>query len=329
MQRMLVGAVAAIAAYMVVGQANAQGSWAPTRHVEMIVGTDPGGAQDRMVRLLHQVIEKYKLIPTTASVVNKPGAAHANSIAYANSHRADPHYLMLVDNSWSNNAIINNDPKSLDEVTPILRVFDSKSLYFVRADSRLKTAKDVVDGLKADPGAVSFASSASPGSQNWLTIVTFGRAAGITDVRKLRIAINASGAETNTQVLGGHDDIGVGGIEGALPLMDAGQVRVLGLISDSRLPIPKVAAIPTMAEQGVPAVSNNWYAMVASKGISAEQTAYWEALFRKAMATDDVKTYATQALRGMDLVGSKEFKQFLVDEDRKQRTVMTELGLLK
>ena len=69
--------------------------------------------------------------------------------------------------------------------------------------------------------------------------------------------------------------------------------------------------------------------MVAGKGITADQTAYWEGVLRRAMATDDVKTYATQALRGMDLVGSKEFKQFLLDEDKKQRTVMTELGLLK
>ena len=308
--------------------AAAQAQWKPTRNVELIVGTDPGGAQDRMVRLLQSVIDKHKLVPTTVSVVNKAGAAQLTAIAYMNGHRADPHYITFIASAWQNDAIINNNLAALKDVTPLMKLFDSKGNYAVRPDSPLKGAQDLVAALKKDPGSVTFTMSAAPGSQNWLTIIKFAQVAG-ADPRKLRIGVNSSGAETTTAVLGGHADIAIGGVEGSMALIESGKLRNLGLISDSRVTGTKIADWQTMKEQGVDAVSANWYAMVGPRGITPDQTAYWEGVLQRAMDSDEVKKFALDSFRSRETIGAKDFQAFLDKEEKEQRTVMTQLGLIK
>ena len=302
-------------------------AWTPSRNVEVIVGTDPGGAQDRIARQLHQMVEKNKLIPTTITVVNKPGAAQATAIAYMNTHRADPHYLTLASSSWQNTAIINNNTETLNDVTPVIKVFNTVSTHWVRTESTIKNAQDVAGRLKQDPGAVTFTMSAAPGSQNWLTVVQFAQLAGV-DPRKLRIGINSVGSESTSQVLGGHADIAVGGLEMAFPLQESGKARIIGLLTPERLNGTKAAAVPTMREQGINAVSNNWYAIVGPKGMTNEQAAYWEQVFRKAAETEDSKRFAADGFMSRDLIGLKEFQTFLTDNEKEQRATMTALGLI-
>ena len=279
------GAAAALGGWL--GTAQAQG-WKPTKHVEIIVGADAAGLQDRMARIMQQQIEKSSLIPTTASVVNKPGAAQLTAIAYMNSHRADPHYLVMIANSWQNTAIINDEPESLNDVTPVVKLYHTAPNHFVSVSSSIRNAQDVIERLKKDPGSVSYAMSAAPGSPNWMTTVQFARAAGV-DPRKLRLAINSTGADTLTQVLGGHADIGLSGSDSIVPLQEQGKVRIIGLITAVRLPGARAGNIPTMKEQGVNAVANNWYAIVGPKGMTAEQSEYWDGVFTKAADTAEAK----------------------------------------
>ncbi|HSQ02740.1 MAG TPA: tripartite tricarboxylate transporter substrate binding protein, partial [Burkholderiales bacterium] len=45
----------------------------PTKPIEVIVHTGPGGGADVLGRFMSQVVEKEKLAPVRLQVVNKPG----------------------------------------------------------------------------------------------------------------------------------------------------------------------------------------------------------------------------------------------------------------
>src|SRR5262249_19558904 len=160
------------------------------------------------------------------------------------------------------------------------------------------------------PASVSFAMSAGPGSQNWLTVIQVAHAAG-ADPRKLRIAVNSTGTETTTQLLGGHADIGVGGIDTSIPLFAAGKWRPRALATTPRVTGTRFDYIPTLREQGVNAYSSSWYAMVGPKGMPAEAVDYWNDVFSKAMNSDDGKRFVAESYSVGGVVGAKDFQAFL------------------
>src|SRR3954469_8134495 len=98
--------------------AQAQG-WVPTKNVELISDTAAGGGGDRQTRETARILSAQKVIPRTMAVMNKPGGAGGSAVAYMNSHRGDPHYLVQMTNSWFTDAVLNNNMDRLEDVTPI------------------------------------------------------------------------------------------------------------------------------------------------------------------------------------------------------------------
>src|SRR5512134_3094023 len=70
-------------------------SWSPQRNVEIVVGSAPGGSNDKTARTVERIIAQAKLVPATISVVNKPGGGSNIAFTYVQQHAGDPHYLMV------------------------------------------------------------------------------------------------------------------------------------------------------------------------------------------------------------------------------------------
>src|ERR687894_2529539 len=66
--------------------------WKPTKTVELVVGSAPGGSPDVMARLIQTIFQKTGLVPSS-TVINKPGAANTIGWAYLNHHAGDGHYI--------------------------------------------------------------------------------------------------------------------------------------------------------------------------------------------------------------------------------------------
>ena len=62
----------AAAAIFFSGCACAQ-SWSPQKNVEIVVGSAPGGSNDKTGRSVEKLLNELKLVPTSVTVVNKPG----------------------------------------------------------------------------------------------------------------------------------------------------------------------------------------------------------------------------------------------------------------
>ena len=85
---------AAVALAFVGTHAVAQG-WVPTKTIEIVVPSAPGGSNDKTARTVERILQEKKLVPTAVVIVNKPGAGNMMTMNYINQHSGDGHYLMI------------------------------------------------------------------------------------------------------------------------------------------------------------------------------------------------------------------------------------------
>ena len=71
----------------------AEPAWKPQRNVELVVGAQTGGANDRMARVLQKVLTESAAVPQPITVVNRPGQGQTVAAAYVSSRPGDPYCL--------------------------------------------------------------------------------------------------------------------------------------------------------------------------------------------------------------------------------------------
>ena len=114
----------------------------------------------------------------------------------------------------------------------------------VRTDSPYKNLDDLVKALKADPSKVVIGSGGTVGSQDWMQTALIAKAAGINP-RDLRYVALEGGGEIATALLGGHIQVGSTDISDSMPHILSGDMRLLAVFSEERLPEAAMANIPT------------------------------------------------------------------------------------
>jgi len=300
--------------------------WKPTRNVELVVGAQAGGANDRMGRLLQRVLAESGIIPVSMTVMNKPGQGQSLGVAYVNSHPSDPHYLVILGSSWVTTAITTRSTATHRDLTPIAKLADTDLVIFVPIDSPLRTVKDLVDVMRKGAPPLSFGFSTSTGNASHIALAELARIAG-TDPRKLRLVVNASGSITATQVGGGHVNVGVSSSGSLHAMVSAGKARMIGAIANQRL--PQLASLPTLREQGFDVFAPTWFMVFGPKGMAPAQVAYWEDAIGKAMRHADAKQFIDSNNWTFDWVGAKELPVELDKEYARLRAMLTDLGLVK
>lgn len=304
----------------------AQPAWKPDRPVEIIIGAAPGGANDRIGRALQRGLQDGKYA-NPVIVMNKPGGGQTIAFSYLATHPASPYYLGLASSSWLTTVAAGGTAVTLKDVTPIVKVLDEYQVYFVRNDSAIRSAKDIIDRLKKDPGALSFGFSTARGNPLHLSIATVARLAG-ADPAKVTAVVYESGTNTAIQVAGGHLDVGLQSPGSALQLAQAGKIRLLAVAGPRRLP-GELANVPTLREQGINSDANVFYTLFAPKGVDAAQVAYWDQAITAVMQSEQIKKDAEINRWTIDIIGHRELPAFLERENENYRRALADIDLSK
>ena len=176
---------------------------------------------------------------------------------------------------------LNFDPQN--DLTPICLIERGPLILMVRNDSPYKTVKDIVAAAKAAPGKLSYASGGIGGSHH-LSGALFENAAGIDMIH----APYKSGSAGATDLMGGQVHMMFEQMYSAMPAIKAGRLRALAITSKTRSPL--APDIPTMGEQGFPAVEvMNWQGLIGPKGLSADLIKQLNAACNKALQDPEVK----------------------------------------
>ncbi len=273
-------------ALLIVTRGHGQSGWRPSANVELIVGAGPGGENDRVARGIQRALTMDGTVPTM-TVVNRPGAGQTVAMNYLGTKQRDPHTLAIASGSYINTIARSGATPHRDRLEVLVRLFDSPQAYFVRAGGPFSSARDVLERLRSNPGSITFAFSVGLGSPLHVSIVQFGKLAGVAP-RNLKTVVFESGTEVAAQLAGGHVDCTISSTGSGLGLVQAGNIRFLGVCYHERLG-GVLADVPTMREQGVDLITTTSYQVLMPRGLTPEQVAFWKGAMAKVLDNDEFK----------------------------------------
>ena len=306
--------------------AHAQPAWKPERAVDIIIGTSPGGPQDRMGRMLQKIMQEGKLVDVPVSVENKPGGGGAVALSFL-AQRSGGSSLMVNAPTMLSNQITGRTPLKYTDFAALAILGIEYECVAVRADSPLKTGRDLVERLKKDPTALSVSIGTSLGNSGHLAFALAMKAAGV-DIKKLKtVAFNSAG-DGMTALLGGHIDLASTPPSAVLQQLQAGKVRVLAVTAPSRLR-GELANVPTWKEQGVNSTHEVWRGLVGPRNMTAQQIAYWDDVLGRLVKTDVWKKELEQSQIEDIYHNSTDTVKYLKAEFEEARGILTDLGLAK
>lgn len=301
--------------------AAAQG-YTPTRPIELVVHTGPGGGNDVLARALAAMFEKEKLLPVRMQVNNKTGGGGLTAMAYVAEKKGDTHTIALFSGNWITNPLVRKEARvTIKDLTPVVRLVTEPALIAVKADSSFKTLRDFVDAAKKQPGQLKQSGGSITSRDNV--------------VRQLIQASSGAqwayisypgGGERIAALLGGHVQMMVIEPQEAGEHIRAGNMRVLAQITDKRL--AGFPGVPTLKEAGfdVPAVPQI-RGVVAPPGVPAEVVKYWEEAFAKLVKTASWRKYLEDNQFEDGFARSAELARFFDQFAERMRGILKDAGV--
>jgi putative tricarboxylic transport membrane protein len=135
-----------------------------------------------------------------------------------------------------------------------------------------------------------------------------------------------AGGHAMVGLLSGETQLLSTGLSEAIALADQREVRILAVTAPERL--DRTPQVPTLVEQGVPAVFANWRGFFAAPGTSAERVAAYADKLARMYETD-----AWQRIRDARgwtdfYVSGADFAAFLEQQERDMAYLLRELSML-
>ncbi len=320
-RRALLAAGAALLALSVAGPAAA---W-PERPITLIVPWAAGGGTDATARIIAKLMEPELGVPV--NVVNRTGGSGV--VGHSAVATAPPdgytiglitfeigamHWQGLTELTWR-------------DYTPIALMNEDPAGLIVRADSPYKSAKELLDAIKAAPKGTFKASGTAQGGSWHIALGGMLQAAGLPADHVQWVPSTGAATGLQDMVAGGVDFVTCS-VPEAKALIDAGKVRALALMGKERN--PTFPDVPTLKEAtGIDFQLGAWRGLAGPKGLPEAVTAKLVPLAKKVYDSKEFQDF--MASRGFATVylPPAEFAAFMQARDESTGAVMKGLGLAK
>ena len=276
----------------------------PKKGVTMICPWGAGGGTDAVLRALCTTAEKY--LGTSITVENKTGGAGAIGHAAIKDAKPDGYTVGMITfelNSLPQQGLIDFTYADYD---PLIRVNADAATLTVKADAPYNSVAEFVAYCKAHPGEVSIGNSA-PGSVWHIGAGLLADSTGI-DVKHIPFE-GAAGAVT--AVAGGHIQAVTVSLAEVKSQLDAGNVKVLGIMSEERP--AGYPNIKTFQEQGFNINYATWRGLALPKGVDPSIKAKLVDAFTKAENDPDFIKTANSLNLTLAYQNPDDFGAFLKD----------------
>lgn len=216
----------------------------PNRPIRVVVPFTPGGSNDLIGRIIGQKLSESWGQPVI--IDNRPGGGSTIGVQLVVNAAPDGHTLLTTSGGIATNVSLYKlpyDPRK--DLAPVALLAQMPYLIAAHPGLPAKTAQDVINLAKAQPGKLAFSSSGA-GTSSHLAGEMFKSAAKIT---MLHVPYKGGGPAVAAAV-SNEVQITFNVITGPLPMVRAGKLRAIAVTSPKRA--PAAPEIPTVAESGLP-----------------------------------------------------------------------------
>ncbi|MNL06786.1 Tripartite tricarboxylate transporter family receptor [compost metagenome] len=298
---------------------HAADAW-PNRPVRIVVPYGPGGAVDVATRKMAQMLSSQT--GQSFVVENKPGAT--GTIGVSQVARATPDGYTLVANDTTYSLLpyifkkLPFDPA--EDLQPVSAFVFAPMALAVSADSSSHTLGDLIAQARAKPNMITYGSG-GPGTTPHFAAEALGLATG---VKFMHVPFKGA-AEATQAVLGKVIDFQFASTTGVMGPVQGGQLKLLAVSGDKRLPV--LPDVPTFAEAGVKDFGVvNWTGLWVPKGTPPEVTDRLQREIATAMASEEMKTFATKMGAEPRAANATEFRGILADSGQMWGKVVRSIG---
>lgn len=273
-------------------------AWEPSGRVECIAPADPGGGWDFTCRSVGNVLEELGMVTGSVQTTNMAGAGGGVAFAHTISKRNSDDKLLVAASTATTTRLAQQQFPGMNAgmVKWVGALGADYGIIAVSQDSDYENLNDLMDAVKADPRSVKFAGGSANGGWDHLKVLIAAKAAGAGSLPSIPYLSYNNGGEAMTQVIGGHVDAFTGDISEATGFIDSGDLRVLAVLAEERLP-GKFNNIPTAREQGIDALGPNWRGFYMPADADDEAKEYWVNAIDELYASDEWK--AVMARNGL------------------------------
>ncbi|MDB5641157.1 MAG: extracytoplasmic binding receptor [Hyphomicrobiales bacterium] len=276
-------AILAFAALVPFAHAQENAASYPSRGIRLIVPLPAGGGVDTVARILAERLQQKWSQPVV--VENRPGAG-GNIGAEFVSRAAPDGYTLLV--TAPGPLVVNSvlykslryDPGKFEPVTIIS---NSPNVLAVPPSSPFKTARELLDYAKSNPGKLNYASQGI-GSTSHLTT------SWLQQVLKSELVHVPYGgtAPALNDLAAGHVDLMIADLGSVLPLAEGGNLRILA--ATTAKPVASIPNVPTLLSLGLEDfISETWFAIAAPEKTPADVAQRMSAAVREVVTSPDVR----------------------------------------
>jgi len=294
----------------------------PTRPVEMIVHSAPGGGSDLFGRAMIEMMQKENLYKQPMQVINKSGGSGAVAMSYMAGKKGDLHTIGLFTSAVIFGSLTQKEAQhTIMDLTPVAHLVLEPSVAAVKADTPYKSMKDFVEAAKKAPGQLKQAGGVVTSVDNMFRLLIQKTTGAQWSYINL-----PSGAERIANLLGGHMDLMLENPDKVAEYVCSGKMRVIAALTEKRLStFPDVS---TIKEQGIaiPILTQS-RGVIAPPGIPADAVSYWETLFERLTKTERWKKYVQENQQETYFLGSRDLALFLEEQTKLLRVVLNEAGV--
>jgi tripartite-type tricarboxylate transporter receptor subunit TctC len=263
------------------GQATAQSF--PEKPVTFIVGYAPGGATDKVARLVAKALTEQ--LKQSFVVENRVGANSNIGAEIVARAKPDGHtlYVGSAANAINKSLYSKINYDVLKDFAPVAMLTTISNILVVNPKLPVTNVKEFIAYAKANPGKASCASSGA-GSSIHLSCELFKIEAGVD---LLHVPYKGSGPAV-IDLMGGQVDSMFDNLPSAIGQVRAGKLRALAVTSSQ--PVPFAPNVPTVSASGVPGFDvTAWFALYAPTGTPQAVIDKLNAEVNKALATEEIK----------------------------------------
>lgn len=293
----------------------------PEKPVKFIATSVPGGGPDVVIRLVGDRLNKLWGVPVI--VENRPGGT--GTIATQAVARSAPDgytVLFTVVTLIQAPVLLPKVPYDLDrDFIPVTLVTYAPVTLVVRADSPYRTLSDLLSKARGVTAPVSYG-TIGMGTSHHIYGETLTRAA---KANLLHVPYKGE-TPALSDLLGGQVESVFTSVGAALPLVSAGKIRALALVTPARSPV--LPDVPTFTEMGFPGLSTvGWFGVLVPSGTSRDIVKKLSADINRVIQQPEVMSLLRQ--RGFEPVGTtpEQFAEFLRSETVKWERLIREAGI--
>lgn len=279
----------------------------PRRPVRLLVPYAPGGGTDVFARTLAEGLRP--ILGQPVLVENRAGANGLVGSEVVARGEADGHLFLVDTGSHVMNAyVMPNMPfQPLRDFAPVALLSRFPMLLAAGAAQPWRNVAGLLAAARTAPRSIGFGTSDAAISYAGNL---FTRLAGIEMVE---VAYRGAAPMLN-DLIAGHLPTSWNSTVAALPHLQAGRIRALGVTTAARTSL--LPEVPTLAEAGVPGYEfAGWYGMVAPAGLPPAIAVAMHAAIAEALRDAGIRERLSRTGADLGALGPAEFATFLRDDD--------------